>query len=49
MVLTQSLLNYCSPGQESQQIFKARFPIDTETIKTKVCMQSLFVQVYVKL
>ena len=25
-----------SPDQESQQIFKANFPIDTETIKTKV-------------
>jgi len=25
-----------SPDQECQQIFKANYPIDTETIKTKV-------------
>ena len=31
-----------SPGQEWQQIFKARSPVDTETIKTKVCEQLLF-------
>ena len=30
-------LSLFSPDQECQKIFQARFPIDTETIKTKVC------------
>jgi hypothetical protein len=36
---------YFSPSQESQQIFKATSPIDTEQIKTKVCDSFLYIEV----
>ena len=36
-VVTTCCICFCfSPDQECQQIFKANFPIDAETIKTKV-------------
>ena len=32
---TYIIISY-SPGQESQNVFQAAFPIDAETVKTKV-------------
>ena len=40
-VVTRCCICFCfSPDQECQQIFKANYPIDTETIKTKVRQES---------
>ena len=37
---------YFRPEQECQKIFQARFPIDTETVKTKVCKKLIFASSY---
>ena len=37
-------LHYCSPAQEAQRVFPARFDIDKETDKSKVSYSTAFMR-----